>query len=377
MIIPIFFVSGAISLGYQVLWSRMILSFLGVGAYSYAIVLSTFMAGLALGSAWIGRWADRVRRPLVLFAGLEMGVALLALAFDPAADWARSVYLNVGIASNLWIKAAVSSILILPPTILMGGTYPALLKFSTTHSGSVGSHAARLYAANAAGAAFGALLTAYVLMPAMGISSSLLVLAAGNAIVATLSFVLSTSPLAKGGMRGGDQFSSTHCPQLPSIPDAGRQASLALLLIFLSGLVSFSYEIAWTRFFEMVLGSSTYSFAVMLAAFTLGIAVGNLWLARHEGRFRRPIVLFGWTQILAATAVMAPIPLYPVIPWTLVRLGALFPPDPAAFYGFEILKLGTCLLIMLLPTLLIGMSVPLMVKGLAGRPEMLGARPIP
>jgi predicted membrane-bound spermidine synthase len=152
-----------------------------------------------------------------------------------------------------------------------------------------------------------------------------------------------------------------------------RQVRIALVLILVEGFLAFTLEIAWTRYFGIVLGSSTYSFALVLAAFLSGIALGSAWLSRVEAGLGRPLRFFGWTQVLAGLSVLAPLALYPHLPWRLLNLGTLFSDQPAAFFLYEGAQLIVCYLIMLLPTLLIGMALPLIVKGLARDLARLGA----
>ena len=159
-ILLMFFASGALGLGYQVLWSKLVLLFLGVSSWSYAIVLAAFMTGLALGSRWLGRLADRVSSPLALFGWLELGIGALAvaqpamsrLASDAYMRWASGSSLLPGDPRLLLVKAAVAGILLVPPTTLMGGTFPALLRHAATSVDLVGRRASQLYAINAAGA---------------------------------------------------------------------------------------------------------------------------------------------------------------------------------------------------------------------------------
>src|SRR5262249_34286462 len=143
------------------------------------------------------------------------------------------------------------------------------------------------------------------------------------------------------------------------------QIRAALLLIFVEGFFTFVLEIAWTRYFGIVLGSTTYSFSVMLAAFITGIALGSAWLARWEGRLQNPLHRFGQAQILVAFLVMLPLPLYIYVPWLFEQYSSLLSTRPVAFYLYEFGKLCFCYLVMLPPAIFIGMSLPLMVKGLS------------
>jgi spermidine synthase len=378
LVLVLFFVSGAVGLGYQVLWSRFLLEFIGVSAYSYATVLASFMAGLALGSALLGRVADRVKSPLRLFALLEAGVGLYALVYPGLSGAASQVYSSLvsytpeqsGGGYALWAKVLMAGALLLVPTTLMGGTYPALVRHTTESLKHVGQRASQLYAVNALGATAGALAMAFVLMPALGMRRSLLVLALTNALVAIWALLLARGTVAAAEARPA-HLESAGQEEGPGLT-AGR-VRVALVLILLEGFLAFALEIAWTRYFAVVLGSSTYSFALVLAAFLSGIALGSAWLSRAEGLLRQPLRAFGWTQVVAGFAVLAPLGLYPWGPWLLLNAGALFSNDPAAFYVYGALQLVVCSLVMLPPTVLMGMALPLLVKGLSRDLARLGS----
>jgi len=389
IILGLFFLSGALGLGYQVLWSKYLLDFIGVSAYSYATVLASFMGGLALGSWLLGRWADRWAVPLKLYAYLELGVGLYAIVYGPLREWVAHLYAQwvrftpeqAGAAVGLWAKVIASGVLLLPPTILMGGTFPALVRHATESLRWVGRRASQLYAVNAFGAVIGTLLMAFLLMPGLGMRASLMVLALLNGLVALTALLLTrrgpavveTTP---AGLPGAEPVVSVPDPATElttsDLRHRTRLIGAGLVLIFLEGFIAFAYEIAWTRFFGVVLGSSTYSFAVMLAAFITGIAVGSAVLARIERAIENPLRFFGWTQVLAGQLVLLPLPFYPYIPWLFKQYASLFSNRLGAFYLYEFGKLLLCYLIMLPPTVFIGMALPLLVKGLSRSLSSLG-----
>jgi predicted membrane-bound spermidine synthase len=378
LVLAIFLVSGGLALGYQVLWSKYLLDFIGVSAYSYAIVLGAFMGGLGIGSWLFGRWIDRARSPLRAYAYMELGVGLYGAFYLTLSRWAADAYArwvvftpdHAGAGTGVWAKVAVAGLLLLPPTILMGGTFPALLRHVTVRFTLVGRRASQLYALNAAGAVFGSLAMAFVMMPVLGMAASLRVLAIGNAAIALLALAL-----AKAGGRSGAPFA-------PQSEEPGRplrtqalapwQVRLGLGLICFEGFVAFLYEIAWTRYFGLVLGSSTYSFALMLGAFITGIALGSAILASIDERIASPMVFFGWTQLAAGVLTVLPIPLYPYVPWLFKHVSALFSASEGAFYLSELSKLVVCFLVMVPPTVFIGMSLPLVVRGLGRGADTLG-----
>ncbi len=400
-ILLLFLVSGAFGLGYQVLWSKFLLDFIGVSAYSYATVLAAFMGGLALGSVWLGRVADRMRSPLRLYAILEFGVGLYAIAYLPIMKLTASIYGSLvqftpeqaGDQFGLGAKVLVSGLLLLPPTILLGGTFPAMVRHVTVNLHVLGRRASTLYALNAAGAVVGTLAIAFVVLPGLGMRGSLIALACGNILVAAVAWFL-----ADRRVEGEDESPASTAPTIgpqavasatATAPAAAASTTttatslgddtlspglvrMLLLFIGLEGMLSFVYEIAWTRYFGLVLGSSTYSFATMLAAFITGISLGGAIFAAIERRVRRPLVFFGWTQLAVGVLVLLPLQLYPYLPWVFSEYRSLFSNEPGAFYPFEIGKLLLCFLFMLPPTTLIGMAIPIVVKGLASDLGKLG-----
>ncbi|MBL8112111.1 MAG: fused MFS/spermidine synthase [Acidobacteria bacterium] len=367
-----FFLSGALGLGYQVLWSKLLLLFVGVSSHSYALVLAAFMTGLALGSRFLGPLADRVRSPLALFGWLELGVGAYAVAYPALAGWAGELYLawarSSGLAPTspglLALKAATAMALLVPPTFLMGGTYPALVRLDAASLRLVGRSASLLYASNAAGAVTGSLAMAMLLIPVLGLNASLMALAVGNAAVGLVAL------LAAG--RAGTVRAAASREAEPRLRPAGAGVRLGLLVAFLAGFISFTFEVGFTRAFSVVMGGSTQSFAAILAAFVAGIAAGSALLARFESRIPDPLRFFGALQIATGLLVLLPLPLYPLLPWGIGRIAQELPPTDLGYQAWGLLKLATCLLFILLPALCMGVSIPILVKALLASASSVG-----
>ncbi|MCI0606091.1 fused MFS/spermidine synthase [bacterium] len=358
----LFFVSGTVALGYQVTWSKFLLDFIGASSYSYATVLSTFMAGLALGSWFIGKYADRLENPLKIYAYLELAVGLYALAYVQLTDVAAGIYGNYATmtpghssgATRTFLKIILSSVLLILPCALMGGTYPLLLRAVSFNLKLVGRRASQLYSANAAGAVGGILFITFIVLPSVGLNASVKLLAIGNAFIALVALFL--SKYAESPKIPEEAVSE------PVMKLSPQQIRMCLLLILVEGVLAFLYEIAWTRFFGVVLGSSTYSFAIMLAAFITGISLGSALLSRYEARIKNVFFFFGSTQLATAGTVAALLPFYPFVVWVFEQWGSLFSTQPLAFYPYEAGKLLICYVVMLVPTIFIGMALPLLVK---------------
>jgi predicted membrane-bound spermidine synthase len=370
VLLALFFGSGALALGYQVLWSRWLLHLIGASAPTHAVVLAAFMGGLALGARWLGPIADRSRSPLRLYAVLELALVAWAAAWPLLMELAESVAggrLGLEGRPALLARAGLACALLLPPTLAMGGTWPAVVRHAVRSPAAVGRRGAGLYAVNAAGAVLGALAMAYVLLPGLGLGGSLAALAAGNALVAVVALVVAGRRPAGGAAR-----ERGHPPVAPAVDEAPPPFLLLAVVLFVAGTLSFVHEIAWTRLFAIALGSSTYSFAVMLASFVAGIALGSALLARFDHLVRRPMRLLAWTQLGAGAFVLLVLPAGQHAPWLAGRLGAALTTSVSSFALNELAKLIACGAVLLPLALLVGVSIPLALKALARRPETVG-----
>jgi spermidine synthase len=295
--------TGATSLAYQLVWSRTLALAFGGTLLTTSAVVSCFLAGLAIGSVLFGSIADRVRSPLRLYALLEALVALYA-ALSPTLG--HHLRLRVSSEVSTLEVIALTALFLLPPTILMGGTFPALL---ATARSSHARPAALLYGANTTGAVLGVLVTAFALLPLFGLTRTVLVGASVNLLVALVAAVL--PPVVGGPDRPSARTGS---------PAAlAGHAPIAFLALALSGAAALVGEIAWTRSLSLILGSSVYAFALVLASFLLGIGLGSLHYARR-GRQGEPLDDMVHYEIRAAAAAGLFALLLPVAPAALIPI---------------------------------------------------------
>jgi spermidine synthase len=260
-------ISGAAGLVYEIVWARYLALFLGHTSYAVVAVLVAFMGGLALGNIWFGTRADRTPRPLALYAWLEIGIGIYALAFPFYYEFCHTAYvtlargLQTGSAGLLVLKFVFSLLTILLPTVLMGGTLPVLVKLVTRSLGELREHVSTLYFINSAGAVAGCFLADFWWIPAFGLEATVLAAAGMNLLAGAVALCVSN-------WAGEGRFSaSTASPEPVSPEDAtfsNRELRLAILGIGVSGFVAMLYEVAWTRLLALTLGSSTHAFSLML-----------------------------------------------------------------------------------------------------------------
>lgn len=255
MIYILFFISGAVGLVYEVVWTRMLVLIFGSTTHTVVAVLSVFMLGLALGSYIFGRLADMVRDPIRLYAILEIGIGLTAFL----ASW---------MIGSWWI-------LILVPTTLMGGTFPVVVKYFKQ------SAVGWVYGVNTLGALAGAVFTAFVLIEILGLNNSI-TLAVGLNVTIGLSALFIKRRIQKEERKRIEK--KVGYPKYKLV--------LAAIAFGVSGMVAMAYEVLWTRILTPMTGTYIYSFAMILAVVLFGIAAGSLIGKRLE-KIPNRLLVFG------------------------------------------------------------------------------------
>ncbi len=295
----IFFVSGAAGLVYEVLWSRQLGLIFGVSTYAVATVLATYMGGLALGSYLVGRLVDRWKNPLAVYALLEVSIGVYALLVPTLFTSLREPYIllrHVADSHELLIagRALLAASILLIPTVLMGGTFPVLIRFWVRLPKHIGLGTGLLYFTNTAGAIMGCLAAGFFLIEHFGLRGTTWIAATVNFAVAAIAFLLS-----RGTAREAPQ--TDHAADESSVPAIPTPVvTLVLVCIGVSGFSSLGYEVLWSRALVRYLYNSTYAFTTMLSTFLAGIAIGSVIYTTLLTRNRHPVRLFAVLQILIA-----------------------------------------------------------------------------
>lgn len=346
--------SGAAALVYESLWMRSFGLIFGGTTSAVAMVLAVFMGGLALGSALAAR--RPAAQPLRAYARVELlaGVtALLSLPLLRALPWAYGLLVAragpTGALEHLGI-AALAALVLLPPTVLLGATVPLAVEFLARAGTEVHAGFGRLYLLNTLGGALGVALAPFVLVPALGVRGTLVAAAAASLFVGGVarrwSIELGPLPAATGKP-------ATEGPARSPVPGGALGPALA----FASGAATFGVEVLWTRSYALVIGSSVYSFNVMLLAVLLGIAAGSAVYARTRGRVASPARAVGFLFLAAGLSVLAGQWAIGVLP--IAYLGALSA-LPVSFAAHQAAGLALCLVTMLPATLALGLTFPLL-----------------
>jgi spermidine synthase len=372
--------SGAAALVYQVVWQRILALHSGVGLYSVAMIVAAFMAGLGIGSYLGGVASARVTRrtALRLFAALELAVAAFG-ASSTAIYYGWLYPLAVAVPSPSLAGGLLHLLALLPPTALMGMSLPFLVRACVEATEGAGRTIGLLYAVNLFGAALGAIAAPWWLIPRVGLSGAVVGAAAANA-VAGLGALL----LARG--LPSEIESPRSASEVEAAPpgEAGHDRPFALwaVLYALSGFVALSLEILWFRLMDVAVKSTAFTFGTVLAVYLAGNGLGSLWGAFRVHRLRRPLAAFLLCQCGILILAGIPVLLLVVLP-----AGTPVLRDAVAYWAqydgyllgrahdaqaFAALYLALPAALFLLPTVLMGVSFPILQRATQEDPRTSG-----
>jgi predicted membrane-bound spermidine synthase len=375
----IFFVSGAASLICEVIWFKQLQLLLGSSTLAVSVVVACFFGGLAFGS-WVGgRLADGWQRPLRAYAGLEFllglvsaGVALL-LSRWPSWGPIFAPWMMPGSATTLPFIVLVSLVILLPPTALMGATLPVLARQLVRQRSQLARRIGLLYGLNTLGAATGCALVGFVLIGLIGVLSSALTASALYFAIALLALALSR--------RASASVAAAPTPQAAAAPVEAEKGSGVLLAVFaLSGFASIAYEVLWFRILKCFSIPTVYAFSGLLSVYLLGLVLGALICARYLApRKQHLLTFFAFVQLLTALAALFSLGLLGRGRNLLMLLSRLEPElgtqdvMSGSFAGvvpFVLLSV----LVLLLPTTILGIGFPLAAELTVQRLARLGSR---
>ena len=291
---PIFFLSGTAGLIYEVVWVRKLVLVFGSSTQSVVAVISAFLGGLALGSLLWGKWSDK-KSPAQLirwYVYLELGTALTASLSFPLIERSVKFYAYLSDGSNtsagvLVAKFLMATIILLPPTTLMGGTLPLLIGVVQNRLGKLDRSLSFLYAINTFGGVVGVLAAGFFLLELVGLKGTLWIAVGINLIVGLTASGITCTPTTPPAP-----------PTTPTTPPAHRTSdALIYLYTGLSGLISIAYEVLWTRALTPTTGTFIYAFALILAIYLTGIALGSVLYYNLLTRRLNPAATFAASQI--------------------------------------------------------------------------------
>jgi spermidine synthase len=299
----LFFGSGFCSLVYQVVWLRLAFAHFGIVTPVLSVVLSVFMLGLGLGSIFAGRWGPALARhlgisPIVLYGTAELIIGAGALVVPPMFDIGEMLLLRAGAASStgyLVLSALAITVTILPWCVMMGATFPLMMTFVRSRDQAQRQSFSFLYLGNVVGAMTGTVVSALILIERLGFTGTSRVAAVLNTSIAVVSFVLArvspvTAVTEPSAMRVRLEETATRWREL---------------VLFTTGFCSLAMEVVWIRGFTIILRTTIYAFAAILATYLLATWIGS---SAYRLSLRQRFVLTDATLLaLAGACALLPV----------------------------------------------------------------------
>jgi spermidine synthase len=362
LILAVFLISGACGLIYEVVWLKMLSLIFGVTSLAAATTLASFMAGLGLGGYVFGKYSGGQKHPLRLYALLELGVGAFAFLMPVILALLENVYVFAYreiTNSYFWLSALrliLSFIVLMVPTFLMGGTLPVISNFLIKRSGELGKRISQLYFINTLGAVIGTAAAGFFLIYFLGVKQAAYAAGVFNVLVALSALIIDAK---QSGIRTEARETAA--------ADAGRTETgytknrlrLVLWAIGISGFCSLSYEVLWNRVLVYILDNTAHAFTTMLVAFLLGIALGSLAISPRLDTTKRLMFLFGALEAAIGFCALLSIPIFANFGSGIGSTGAtsVYPTTNQELWA--VIRLIRSLVVMLLPTFLLGMTIPI------------------
>ena len=350
LLLLLFSASGCSALIYEVVWYQLLQLAIGSTSVSLGILLATFMGGLCIGSIWLPRLRLN-QHPLKVYGALECGIAFFAVMVQLTLPYLNHAYIagaQHGLPGML-LRGLLAAICMLPPTILMGGSLPAITRWIESSREGV-SWWGYLYGGNTVGAVVGCLVAGFYLLRVFDMATATYVAVGINLAVAAVSFILASATAQMPVL----ELSKEAVAQSEGSENLLGRPWQIYVAIALSGATALGAEVVWTRTLSMLLLATVYVFSIILAVFLTGLAVGIAAGSRILRRIN-PAVALGWSQLLlvfgigwTAYAIVHKLPY-----WKDAVLTTL---DPWHMYALDLKR---CAWALLLPALFWGASFPL------------------
>jgi spermidine synthase len=355
VLLLLFVGSGCAALIYEIVWFQLLQFVIGSSAVSLGVLLGTFMGGMCLGSLALPRVIGPTWHPLRVYAVLELGIALIGVGIMFGLPYLDGLYSAIATQGGLSVlfRALVAAACLLPPTVLMGATLPAVARWVETTPRGV-SWLGFFYGGNIAGAVAGCLLAGFYLLRVYDMTVATYVAATINAAVALVAFGVAAMIPAR---RATVVVEKTVEPLVQP-----PRAWSIYAAIGLSGLAALGAEVIWTRLLSLMIGGTVYTFSIILAVFLLGLGIGSSAGAALSRRYNPRLALGACQALLAAAIAWAAYQLLVSLPY--------WPIDPSLshspWHNFQ-LDLLRCTWAILPPALLWGASFPLALAAAASR----------
>lgn len=366
----LFLVSGLTALVYEIVWIRLFSLNFGNTAQALSTVAAVYLGGLAIGAVLAGRFATKSPAEALRFYGIaEILTGAYALAIPSliqlATPWLASIYTSGG--STVFMRAVLCAAILAPATVFMGATLPLLAAWA---GDSVRREISWLYAINLVGAASGALLSGFSLLPILGFTRTLQMACALNIVIGAIAIAQKASAPVVPPPVNKPPPSKSPKKAIPAVPEPAANVSTANVptwigLAFFSGFICMLFEVTWARVSGLLLGPTASTVTLMLGSFLTGLAIAAILVQRviQTSDRNNNLRTVEWWLCGAQTASVL------LIAWAYLATGAA-PRMVAEWVSthsdapgqIELMKLGLLLLTVTPLAAALGMTFPLLLR---------------
>ena len=352
-LLAVLFLTAFSSLVYELTWTRELSYVFGSTAMAASSVLAVFMGGLALGSLLGGAILESRKRPYRFLALLELaiGVSCILTLFAIKGLFKLQPYLlgSAGEEATLGLKIflfALSSIALIVPTFLIGVAFPAIVQLYHAQNDQVGKSVGRCYWMDTLGASLGMLVGTFLLVPALGFFKTSLLASGANILCCLLVF-------------GGYSRVMALPREQTEVPEPERRSpsltgKIVGFMFFLSGFAALVLEVTWIRHWGMIYGNGLHAFAIVVVSFLLGLSLGSLIYELFFKNYPNQVLLFSGIELGLGIAAVLVTAIFPHLESLFLRIYF----SVSSFNVFIVSMSGICFLVLLVPTTLMGMTLP-------------------
>lgn len=354
ILLLVFFLSGVCALAYQVIWIRLFGLVFGGTVLSMSVVVAVFMGGLALGSHVIGCYAEKVGNRVRLYGILEIVLGVVAtlvlFGIDHLAGFIYVLPFSTDIHSfsGIAVRIIVSGVLLIVPTMIMGGTLPILVRAVTDDKNRIIVNTSLLYAVNTMGAMIGACAVGFLFIRVFGVSMT-------NHMAATINILMGVVAILISG-----RFESS-----PDTAESGRDTGKSLsddkgmrfiVTLGITGFAGLTLEMVWLRMMLLTFNNTIYLYTIVLTVYLFGLALGGMLLRVIVPRKHQTEGTFGLILGLTGIAVLVG---FLTFPWTTYKAFLTNFNYYSTFPRLSILTAVVFAILGFVPVLLMGLSFPL------------------
>ena len=366
VLLAVLFLTAFSSLVYELVWTRELSYIFGSTALAASSVLAVFMGGLALGSLYAGRILESrlfvrrgragcFRQPHIFLATLQLIIGITCIltlfAIKGTSQLQYWLFAFVGEQATFVMKVLLfmlTSCVLIVPTFFIGIAFPIVVQLYHGQQELVGKSVGRCYWIDTLGASLGILLAAFYLVEQFGFLRTSIIASLLNVLTGLCAFLF---------FRGTDsQVEQRSVEPAPKATSAGQtlNAQVICFLFFLSGFAALVLEVLWIRHWGLIYGSGLHGFAMVVVVFLLGLSFGGLFYDVCLKNIRNQVLLFSLLELALGASAVIITALFP----HLEKLFLVIYGEVESYAAFMVALGFVCFLVLLIPTMLMGMTLP-------------------